>query len=210
MQLSPSHNLIHAKITLNFYDIPCLILIIFCLVLAFYRPTKAADRGIDWDALFAGEVLVETTEDSADLPGLRAMFTVAASRQRIWAALLDYEHFPEIFAGIDKIHVRAQDAHGAIIAFWVDAVLKKYHYVLYRYYEKPGWRITWRRLSGDLERIEGSWEIRDTPQEGGHLLVYESYVKVGGVIPTSLVRWGAMHKAREMGKRLRQWIEHMP
>jgi hypothetical protein len=172
--------------------------------------TQAADTGIDWEALFAGEVLVDTLEDSKGLPGLRALFTVAASRERIWAVLLDYGHFPEIFAGIDKIQVLADDKYGALLEFWVDAVLKKYHYVLYRHYEKPGWRITWRRLSGDLERIEGSWDIRETPQEGVHLLVYESYVKVGGVMSTALVRWGAMQKAREMGQRLRQWIAHLP
>jgi hypothetical protein len=79
---------------------------------------------------------------------------------------------------------------------------------LYRHYEKPGWRLTWRRLSGDLQRIEGSWEVRETPQPGVHLLVYESYVQVGGMMPTALIRWGAMQKAREMGQRLRQWITH--
>jgi hypothetical protein len=185
-------------------------LLLFCGgILALYRPIKAAVK-TDWEALLAGEVLVEAIEGSEGLPGLRALFTVAASRERIWAVLRDYGHFSQIFAGIDTIQVLAEDTHGAIVAFWVDAILKKYHYVLYRHYEKPGWRLTWRRLSGDLERIEGSWDIRDTPHAGVHLLVYESYVKVGGIIPTPLVRLGAMQKARDMGQRLRQWIARLP
>jgi ribosome-associated toxin RatA of RatAB toxin-antitoxin module len=185
-------------------------ILIISLLLAFSHAIAVADAERNWHALSQGEVLVETIEKSAGFPGLRAMFVVPASRERIWDVLLDYEHFPEIFAGIDNLQVLAQDAQGATIEFWVDAVLQKYHYVVYRHYEKPGWRLTWRRLSGDLRRLEGSWEIRDTPQRGVHLLVYESYVQVGGMVPMSLVRWSAMRKAREMGQRLRQWIARLP
>jgi ribosome-associated toxin RatA of RatAB toxin-antitoxin module len=185
-------------------------ILLVSLLLAFLPAIAAADNKMDWEALVQGTVLVEAIENSAGLPGLRAMFTVPASRERIWAVLLDYEHFPDIFAGIDKMQILAHDASGATLEFWVDAVVKKYHYVVYRHYEKPGWRLTWRRLSGDLQRLEGSWEIRDTSERGVHLLVYESYVQVGGIIPTSLVRRSAMQKAREMGQQLRQWIARLP
>jgi ribosome-associated toxin RatA of RatAB toxin-antitoxin module len=185
-------------------------ILLVSLLLAFSPARAAADNKMDWEALLQGTVLVEAIENSAGLPGLRARFIVPASRERIWAVLLDYEHFPDIFAGIDKMQVLAHDASGATLEFWVDAVVKKYHYVVYRHYEKPGWRLTWRRLSGDLQRLEGSWEIRDTPERGVHLLVYESYVQVGGIIPMSLVRQSAMQKAREMGQRLRQWIARLP
>lgn len=185
-------------------------ILLISLLLALSPAIAAADDKMDWQALFQGEVLVEAIENGAGLPGLRAMFVVPAARELIWAVLLDYEHFPDIFAGIDKMQVLAHDAFGATVAFWIDAVVKKYHYVVYRHYEKPGWRLTWQRLSGDLQRLEGSWEIRDTPERGVHLLVYESYVQVGGVIPTSLVRRSAMQKAREMGQRLRQWIARLP
>jgi hypothetical protein len=181
---------------------------ICCLLLAFCSAIEASSSELNWHALWQGEVHVEALEHEAGFPGLRASFVVPAARERIWAVLLDYQHFPEIFPGIDKIHVLEHDAQGAKVAYWVDAMLQKYHYVLYRHYEKPGWRLTWRRLSGDLQRIEGSWEVRETPRRGMHLLVYESYVQVRGMVPTSLVRWGAMQKAREMGRRLRQWITH--
>ena len=38
------------------------------------------------------------------------------------------------------------------------------------------------------------------------MLVYESY-RLGSVVPKALVRMEAMRKAREMGERLRHWIE---
>jgi hypothetical protein len=180
------------------------------LLLMFSSAITPANTDIDWPTLLQGEVLVEAVENSAGLSGLRALFVVPAARERIWGVLLDYKNFPEIFSGIDNMQVLDQDAQGATVEFWVDALLKKYHYVVYRHYEKPGWRLTWRRLSGDLRQLEGSWEIRDTPQSGVHLLVYESYVQVGGIIPKSLVRLGAMQKAREMCQQLRQWIARLP
>jgi hypothetical protein len=182
--------------------------LICSLLLVLCHTVEASNATLDWPALWHGEVLVEAIDHDAEFPGLRAFFAISASRERIWAVLVDYQNFPEIFPDIDKIQVLERDAQGAKVEYWVHAVLRKYHYVVYRHYEKPGWRLTWRRLSGDLQRLEGSWEVRETPRPGVHLLVYESYVQVGGTVPTSLVRWGAMQKVRDMGQRLRQWIEH--
>ena len=70
--------------------------------------------------------------------------------------------------------------------------------------------MTWTRVAGDLKRMEGSWEIRDTSRSDIQLLVYESYIDIGGVVPKALVRMEAIRKAREMGERLRNWIEGRP
>ncbi len=161
----------------------------------------------DWDRLFNGEVIVADKENEAGIPGLQAMFVVSASAERIWEVLVDYEHFKKIFKGILKLRVLDENPSGAIVEFWIDAVLAELHYILYRHYERPGQRITWKRLAGDLKAIEGSWEISATPRSDQKLLVYESFVRVGGPVPTKLIRWGAKRRARDMGKRLRQWIE---
>ena len=177
---------------------------------AFLAAGPAVAGGVDWDRLLAGEVVVEAVQHPDGFPGLRASFTVAATRERIWAVLLDYANFPKLFPDIQKMRVLAQDQDGAQVEYWVNAVLTHYHYVLSRRYDEPGRRLTWTRLAGDLKRIEGSWEIRDTPWPDVHLLVYESYVDIGGIIPKALVRMEAMHKLREMGPRLRHWMEDQP
>lgn len=166
--------------------------------------------GVDWDTLLAGEVVVETVKHPDGFPGLRASFTVAAGRERIWAVLIDYANFLKLFPDLDKIRVLAQDQDGAQVEIWVNAVVAHYHYVVYRRYDEPGRRLTWSRIGGDFKRLEGSWEIRDTPRPGVSLLVYESYVDIGGVIPKALVRLEAVRKAREMGQRLQHWIEGRP
>jgi carbon monoxide dehydrogenase subunit G len=166
--------------------------------------------GVAWDTLLAGEVVVETVKHPDGFSGLRASFTVAAARERIWAVLVDYANFPKLFPDVQKMRVLAQDQYGAQVEFWINAIVAHYHYVLYRRYDEPGRRLTWTQIAGDLKRIEGSWEIRDTPRPAVHLLIYESYVDIGGVIPTALVRLEATRKAREMGERLRHWIEGHP
>lgn len=165
---------------------------------------------VDWDTLLAGEVVVKTVKHPDGFSGLRASFTVAAGRERIWAVLVDYANFPQFFPDIDKLRVLAQDQDGAQLEFWVNAIVAHYHCVLSRRYDAPGRRLTWTRIGGDFKRLEGSWEIRDTPRPGVSLLVYESYVDIGGMIPMALVRLEAMRKAREMGKRLQHWIEGRP
>ena len=166
--------------------------------------------GVDWDTLFAGEMVVETVQHPDGFSGLRASFTVTAARERIWAVLVDYANFPKLFPDIHKMRVLAQDQDGAQVEFWINAIVAHYHYVLYRHYDEPGRRLTWTRVAGDFKRIEGSWEIRDTPRPEVHVLVYESYVDISGVVPAALVRLAATRKAREMGERLRHWIEGRP
>ena len=180
---------------------------LFTTALILLFPLVANAASSDWERLFNGQVIVLDKENKAGIPGIQAKFVVSASTDRIWEVLLDYDHFPEIFKGIKKMSVLHENLSGALIEFWIDAVLAELHYILYRQYESPRRRITWKRISGDLQAIAGSWEIHDTTKPGNKLVIYESYVRVGGPVPTKLIRWGAKRKAREMGKHLRQWIE---
>lgn len=168
-------------------------------------PTWAGD--VNWESLFTGEVTVEPIERPDGVPGVRALFTVTAPREHIWKVLTDYPNFLKMFPDIHAMHVLAQDTQGATIAYEVRAFLSTYRYILQRHYTEPGRRLTWERLSGDVKRIEGSWEIRDTPRPAAQMLVYESYVEVGGVLPVAMVRAEGIRRARDMGAHLRQWIE---
>jgi hypothetical protein len=165
---------------------------------------------VDWAALFAGDVVVKTVKRPDGVPGLQASFVVTAPREHIWAVLLDYANFPAIFPDIHSIRVLTHDQQGARVEYRVHAVVSKLHYVLYRHYVEPGRRLTWTRVAGDLKRLEGSWEICDTPRSGVQMLIYESYIDIGSIVPKALVRLEAMRKARQMGERLRNWIEGRP
>ena len=163
--------------------------------------------GTDWDTLFNGAVLITPLEKEKNLHGVRAQFTVAAPQDSVWNTLTDYDHYTQIFDGIKNIEVLEKDAGGATVEFWIDAVLKDFHYVLRRRYDPARGKISWDRMSGDLQKIEGSWRICASPRKDTVLLVYESYVKVGGFVPEALVRRGTQQRARAMALRLRSWVE---
>jgi hypothetical protein len=176
------------------------------LYLAGGQPLRA-DPGIAWDALLQGQVNVESTSNKQGLPGLRAQFTVTATREAIWLALLDYDNFPKIFEGINKMQVLEQSATGARVEFWIDAKIKELHYILYRNYVHPGYKLSWYKTEGDLGQITGSWEISDTPYNNVYLIQYESFVDVGNTIATYMIRYFAKQRAQDMAARLRQWVE---
>ena len=180
-----------------------------CFSLLFFALNAATSIAVDvdWDKLFSGDIEVSPVSYPEGIPGLKLLMTVDCSREQIWKTLTDYENFRDVFKGINKLRVLKEDTKGAYVEFWIDAVVANYHYVLYRHYEKPLERLTWKRVSGDLQRIEGSWEIRDTPRPKTKLLIYHSYVQANNAIPKSLLRWGAMNRARAMGKRLRRMLE---
>lgn len=168
---------------------------------------EADDAALDWSRLFAGEVLATAVQNRDGVPGVRAMFTVTASRERIWSAFVDYNNFPRFFPGIKDLKVLEQGEKSATVALYTPVAFMHYRYVLHRRYVEPGRRLTWTRLSGSFKSIDGSWEIRDTPRAGVSLVVYESFVNIGQLVPTTLVQRGALRRARDMGLRLRAWIE---
>ena len=119
------------------------ILLIFVLSMTHKPKAEASIQESDWDKLLNGKVIVEAVSDSNNIPGVRAIFVIFATREEIWKVLVDYDHFPQIFDGINKIEVIKEDENGAIVEFWINAVIKKVHYVLERKYVKPGYKLIW-------------------------------------------------------------------
>jgi hypothetical protein len=161
----------------------------------------------DWNLLFRDTVLVTPVEKEDGISGVRALFTIHAPKDSIWSTLLDYDHYPQIFDGVKKVLVLKKDSKGDLLEYTVGALLREGHYTLQRYFDSTRTTIRWERVSGDLQRLEGFWNIRRTPREGTFLIVYETYVVAGGWIPQSLVRRMVRQKTYTMGFRLRAWVE---
>ena len=178
------------------------------MALCLAAPPPAVAAG--WQDLSDGRIVVESLTRADGVRGLRLRFVIEATRKAIWAALVDYENFTKIFNAVQKISVLQQDRAGAAVAYSVNAILTNLHYVLYRRYDRPEARLSWKKVSGDLEMIEGSWTIKDTADRQSKLMVYESFVEVGGILPGWLVRQAAIDKAKLMAARLRNWIEGKP
>lgn len=176
-------------------------------VLASLILVTPASADVDWTKVLGGDVVVEKIKNEDGLDGLRTAFAVTASRDRIWRVLTDYDNYAKIFPRINKIDVLEQDESGATIEYWTDAVVTDLHFVLRRSYVEHGHKLTWRRVSGDLERIEGSWLIVDTPDPDISAVIFDSYLDAGSELMSWGARLGAEQEAKRMALRLKQWIE---
>ena len=149
-------------------------------------------------------ILIEDVTSDRGVHGLRASFQLQASRDAIWALLTDYDRFEETFRGIQRIEILDEDERGARVRYTIKAWILTFEYTLQRDYVRPGELITWRRTGGDFRVISGAWMILPGPREGLHEIVYESYVDVGFLVPTKLVRKRAAQELEKTIERMRQ------
>ena len=143
------------------------------------------------------------TEGTKGIPGLHATFEIKAPRDQVLETLWNIDRFQEIFPDIKKLTVKERGEDMVRAEFHVDAVLKKISYTLHRTVDRKKGDIVWREAGGDLEKIRGAWRVRPTRDEGVTRVTYESFVEVGGFVPTGLYRDLAMRKVTEMAARVR-------
>jgi ribosome-associated toxin RatA of RatAB toxin-antitoxin module len=165
-------------------------------------------------ALFSGrgaaaeEALnIEDVTNDKGVKGLRATFQLNASREAIWDLLTDYDRFTETFTGIRSLEVISEGDQGARVRFKIKVAFLSFDYTLQRDYVRPYELITWRLTDGDFRDLSGSWGIIPGPAEGIQEVIYESFVDVGFLIPTALVRDGAARELEKTVTRMRARLE---
>ena len=149
-------------------------------------------------------VIIEDVTNDQGIHGLRATFHLQASRETIWALLTDYNRFKETFKGIRRIEIIDENELGARVRYTIKAWILTFDYTLQRDYVRPYELITWRRTGGDFRVISGAWMILPGPSENLHEIIYESYVDVGFLIPTTLVRNRAAQELEKTVVRIRE------
>ena len=178
------------------------------ILLSFLSITAVANTvDYDWNALGQGQIIIEHVKDEHNAPGVRAVFLVKAKRDDIWGTLTDYDNYSQIFEGVNRAKLHDESEDGARLELWVDGILTEINFVLYRTYNKPRYKLTWKRVSGDMKDIRGSWQILDTSDPESKLLIYESFVEFGFPVLNWIIRPGAKQKAEKMAYRFREWIE---
>jgi ribosome-associated toxin RatA of RatAB toxin-antitoxin module len=165
-------------------------------------------------ALFSGrgaaaeEALnIEDVTNDKGVKGLRATFQLNASREALWDLLTDYDRYTETFTGIRSLEVISEDNLGARVRFKIKVAFLSFDYTLQRDYVRPYELITWHRTDGDFRDLSGSWGIIPGPAEGIQEVIYESFVDVGFLVPTALVRDGAARELEKTVTRMRARLE---
>lgn len=150
---------------------------------------------------------IEDVINEQGVNGLRATFQLNASREAIWDLLTDYGRFRETFKRIHSLEVLNEDDLGARVRFRIKVLFLSFDYTLQRDYERPHQLLTWHRIAGDFRQISGSWKILPGPDDGTQIVIFESFVDVGYLIPTAMVRDRAAKELENTVTQIRTRLE---
>ena len=137
-----------------------------------------------------GEVVVRSLATEGSSAGrVWAAVAIAAPASVVWNVMVDVEHAPEFVPGLRCARRLEQHGQYEIIEHTV-----KFSWLLpevtYRFRADyvPLARIDFRRVSGDLRALEGTWSLRATPDNAGAIVTYSVYLDPGFLVPQWLVR----------------------
>jgi ribosome-associated toxin RatA of RatAB toxin-antitoxin module len=91
---------------------------------------------------------------------------IAASPERCYAALIDFEHLPDWQGAVRQAKVIERDAQGrgSVVEYEVDAKVKRVRYTLRQVHDEPH-RLGCEYLGGDFRDFSGEWRFE--PRDGG-------------------------------------------
>jgi uncharacterized membrane protein len=86
---------------------------------------------------------------------------IAAPQADCFAAIVDFERYPEWFSAVSSARVLECDKAGIgrVVEFTVDMRIRVVRYVLEYAYRQPT-ELTWHSVDGDVESIEGRYVFR--------------------------------------------------
>lgn len=155
-----------------------------------------------------GEVIVNEVESAAGVPGVEAIFIVRAGKKAALDALTDYANFRRVFPDVDRLKVRSINTGEAVVEFGISLLFIKISYTLSRRVDAENGLLTWSKVDGDLDVVEGSWLLQEIPGEKALIAVYTSYVKYGGMALTNVIRWRAIQQTRKMCSSFKRYVEN--
>ena len=108
---------------------------------------------------------------------------ITAAREVCFAALLEYETFPDWQRAVKATTVldRDDEGRGRDVEFTIDARVKQVRYVLRYSYDAPRW-IGWEYVEGDVKDVGGEF-LLDQADDGVTLATYRIALDPGVWLP---------------------------
>jgi ribosome-associated toxin RatA of RatAB toxin-antitoxin module len=112
---------------------------------------------------------------------------IAASPERCYAALADYEHLPDWQGAVRSVKIleRDEQGRGSVVEFEVDAKVKSVRYTLRQVHDEPR-RLGCEYVKGDFRNFSGEWRFE--PRDGGESthVVLDLTIDPGRFVPGPL------------------------
>jgi ribosome-associated toxin RatA of RatAB toxin-antitoxin module len=137
--------------------------------------------------LYNGEVIVRS--DESDKRRVKAAILIDSPARQIWSVLTDCDHTPEFIPNLKSCRILQHGEDTQITEQQVKFswLLPKITYVYQSNYHKFK-RIDFKKVSGDLRALEGSWVLEEIGDGRRTILTYSVFSDPGFFIPQWLVR----------------------
>jgi ribosome-associated toxin RatA of RatAB toxin-antitoxin module len=108
---------------------------------------------------------------------------VDADADTCFAAITDYETFPQWQAAVKEVDVLSRDdaGRGRDVRFTIDAKLRQVGYTL-RYSYDPPHLVTWDYVEGDVKSVDGEYTFEED-SEGRTVATYSLAIDPGVWLP---------------------------
>ena len=141
------------------------------------------------------------------MPSASHAETIRASCARCFAAISDFDSYPEWQTAVESVHVRSRDHAGRAreVSFTLDLKLRRVGYTLIYEHAEPT-ELRWRYAGGDLKDVSGSYTFRGSPGSGlveaRYTLDVDFGFPVPGPIRDRLQREVMRRSVRELKERV--------
>lgn len=112
---------------------------------------------------------------------------INAPREAIWDILVDYENAPEIFKNLSLCRVVGTEGDMKLVRQLVrPGGPVKFDYIVNLREHKPR-LIEWKRRSGSLEEVTGTWALEPSDKGDGTKVTYKIHLDGGILLPAWLL-----------------------
>jgi ribosome-associated toxin RatA of RatAB toxin-antitoxin module len=139
--------------------------------------------------LAKGRVIILEQSHGQPKGRVEAAILIDAPVERVWSAMVDCDRAPDFVPGLKGCRVLRRDGNSLIIEHQVRVswLLPMVTYVFRADYQRYK-RIDFKRVSGGLKELEGSWALENINGGRQTIVMYSVYLDPGFYVPQWLVR----------------------
>lgn len=119
------------------------------------------------------------------MPAAQRSIVIAKPLKEVFGVIRDYESYPEFLPEVKAAHIAHRRGHEVHVQYEIQ-MIRTIRYTL-RQTEEPPNRISWTFVEGEVMRDNcGHWELEEAG-EGKTRATYTIEVKLGPLVPKSIV-----------------------
>lgn len=131
---------------------------------------------------------------------------IRAAAAQVFAVLIDYENYPQIFDMVQSVQVHARDEGVCSVSFVIDAIV--HIECILRLVEDAPLSLRFTRTDANLlQHLAGSWTLTEAASGLECTLVYALEVKLAGQIPRAVEDRLVSQRLPAMLEKVRHFVE---